>query len=229
MTGTLHESNAGPALRMAIGAGQATCCIKMVGTEVADQANGLHQPILELTGTAQITQITVENTKGPGPNPTILGGGFAGSLCINNVFVLGCGQTPNHNVSGSNSSLDGGVFGAVNGGSMGYLMPTPAAPASCVVSSGGSVPVVTGLQYFIVAADRSPISTTPFAGMTVLGPPCTVNTTSGNQTVAVTRPALPPGASGWLVWRGGAEAQMPATCQTPIPASTTTFIDTFSF
>ncbi|MBS1842469.1 MAG: hypothetical protein JST77_16685 [Acidobacteria bacterium] len=227
MTGTLHESNAGPVLRMAIGAGQATCCVKLFAQEVADQANGLHQPILELTGT-QPSQIIVENAKGPGPNPTILGGGAAGPVCINNVFVLGCGQSPSYNISGSNTSLDGGVLGAVNGGSMGYLMPTPAAPASCVVSSGGSVPVGT-INYFIVATDRSPISFSPFAGMTLLGPSCSVSTTGGNQTVTVTRPALPPGAVGWLVWRGGAEAQMPASCGTPIPASTTTFIDTFSF
>src|SRR5262249_24795499 len=81
--------------------------------------------------------------------------------------------------------------------------------------------------------DRSPISFSPFTGMTPLGPPCTVNTTSGNQTVTVTRPALPPGASGWLVWRGTpgsvGEAQMPAACTVPIPASTTTFVDTLSF
>jgi len=227
---TLHESNAGAHVRIAMLAGQAGYGVTISDAAIADQTNGLHQPILELTGTTQFNNITVSDSKAGGANPTILGGGsVAAPVCINNVFTLGCGQSPNHIIAGSNSSLDGGILGAVNGGSMGYLMATPTAPASCVVSSGGSVPVVTGLQYFIVAADRSPISITPFAGMTLLGPPCTVNTTSGNQTVTVTRPALPQGASGWLVWRGGAEAQMPVACTTPIPAGTTTFVDTLSF
>ena len=227
---TLHESNGGAHVRVAMLAGQFGYGVTISDAAIADQTNGLHQPILELTGTTQFNNITISDSKAGGSNPTILGGGAtAGPVCINNVFTLGCGQSPNHVISGSNSSLDGGVLGAVNGGSMGYLMPAPAAPASCVVSSGGAVPVVTGLQYFIVAADRSPISITPFAGMTLLGPPCTVNTTSGNQTVTVTRPALPPGASGWLVWRSGSEAQMPVACTTPIPAGTTTFVDTLSF
>ena len=228
--GVLYESNSGPLLRIALGNGSFGYGATLNDAVMADQVNGLHQPLLELTGTTQFNDIVLENNKGAGSNPTISGGGsFASPVCINNVFSVGCGQTPNHNISGSNTSLDGGVFGAVNGGSMGYLMPTPAAPASCVVSSGGAVPIVTGLQYFIVATDRSPITFNPNAGMTPLGPPCTVNTTSGNQTVTVTRPTLPPGAVGWLVWRSGAEAQMPISCAIPIPASTTTFVDTLSF
>jgi len=234
MTGTLHESNAGPPLRVAYLNGAFGYGVSMTDVVIADQANGLHQPLLELTGTTNFSEINITDSKGIGPDPSILGGGTAAKpVCINDVLSQGCGQTPNYNINGLNSSLDGGVIGAVNGGSIGYFMVTPAAPASCVVSAGGSVPVTTGLQYFIVAADRNPISFTPFTGMTLLGPACTVNTTSGNQTVTVTRPALPPGASGWLVWRGTSggtsEAQMPASCVIPIPASTTIYVDTFGF
>jgi hypothetical protein len=233
LNGVLHDSNAGPPLRIALGTAFAYG-ITLSDVAMSDATNGLHQPLIEMTGTTNVNNIFVENSKGAGLNPTISGGGSVASpVCINNVGSQGCGQTPSHNISGSNTSLDGGIFGLVNGGSMGYLMSTPAAPASCVVSAGGAVPVTTGLQYFVVAADRSPISFTPFAGMTLLGPGCTVNTTSGNQTVTVTRPALPPGASGWLVWRGtsggAGEAQMPASCLIPIPASTTTYVDTFGF
>ena len=233
LNGVLHDSNAGPPLRIAMG--NATGYgITLSDVVIADSTNGMHQPLLEMTGTTAVNNIFVENSKGAGPNPTISGSGsFASPVCINNVFSVGCGPTPNHNITGSITSLDGGLFGIVNGGSVGYLMSTPAAPASCVVSAGGSVPVTTGLQYFVVAADRSPISFTPFSGMTLLGAGCTVNTTSGNQTVTVTRPALPAGASGWLVWRGTSggvgEAQMPASCVIPIPPSVTTYVDTFSF
>jgi len=234
--GLLHESNTGPTIRIALGVGLSQAFgigLDLSDVITADPANGLHQPLVELTGTTGFSAITLRNNKSAG-GQSILNGGGAGAapFCINNSFA-GCGQTSNLNFNGSYSTNDGGIIGIVNGGSIGYLMATPAAPASCVVSSGGSVPVTTGLMYFIVAADRSPISFTPFAGMTLLGSGCTVNTTTGNQTVTVTRPALPPGAAGWLVWRGtisgAAEAQMPATCLTPIPAGTTTYVDTFSF
>ena len=234
--GLLHEANNGPTIRIALGVGLSQAFgggLDLSDVITADPANGLHQPLVEMTGTTGFNAITFRNNKSAGGQSILNGGGSgAASLCINNTFV-GCGQTSNLNFNGSYSTNDGGIIGLINGGSIGYLMPTPAAPASCVVSSGGSVPVTTGLQYLIVAADRSPISFSPFAGMTPLSPACTVNTTSGNQTVTVTRPALPAGAVGWLVWRGtpGAvgEAQLPFGCVTPIPASTTTFVDTFSF
>ena len=230
--GVLHESNAGPTIRVATGVGLSPAFgtgLDLSDLVMADPVNGWHQPLVEMTGTSLFNQVTLRNNKAAGTQSAINGGGnFAAPVCINNTFV-GCGQTPFYNLNGVNSTLDGGVLGAQNGASFGYLMATPAAPASCVVSSGGSVPITTGLQYFIVATDRSPISFTPFAGLTLLGPGCSVNTTSGNQTVTVTRPALPAGASGWIVYRGGGEAQMPSGCVTPIPASTTTYVDTFSF
>lgn len=230
---TLHESNAGAHVRIAMLAGQAGFGVTISDAAIADQTNGLHQPILELTGTTQFNNITISDSKAGGANPAILGGSSVASpLCINNVFVQGCGQTPNQVINGVNSINDGGVLGAVNGGSIGYLMSAPAAPTSCVVSAGGSVPITVGLTYFLIATDRTPISTNPFQGLTLSGPTCTVTTTSGQQTVTVTRPTLPAGATGWLVWRSGAEANvatLTGSCFIPIPATTATFVDTFSF
>ena len=234
LTSTLHESNAASPIRVYLQGGAFAYNFNLIDVTIADQINGIHQPVLEMTGSTNVIHAKLEKSNGIG-NPTLFSStssAVGAPVCINN-FAVGCGPVPNTNISGANVQMDGGIVSTLDGGSIGYLMSTPAAPASCVVSAGGSVPVTTGLQYYIVAADRSPISFTPFAGMTTISPACTVNTTSGNQTVTVTRPALPTGAFGWLVWRGTpgaiAEANMPFGCATPIPASTATFVDTFSF
>src|SRR5213075_2664717 len=117
--------NAGAHVRIAMLAGQSGFGVTISDAAIADQANGLHQPILELTGTTQFNNITISDSKAGGVNPAILGGSSVASpLCINNVFVQGCGQTPNQAINGVNSINDGGVLGAVNGGSIGYLMST---------------------------------------------------------------------------------------------------------
>lgn len=228
--GALHESNSGAFLRIFLANASFAYGANLRNAVQADQVNGLHQPLLELTGTTNFPNITLERNIAAGSNPLVLGGGsVAAPVCIDNIF-FGCGSTPFRNILNAGiDTVDGGVVGAQSGGSMGYLMGTPAAPASCIVSAGGSVPITTGLQYFIAAANQSPVNFTPYQGVTVIGPACTVNTTSGQQTVTVTRPTLPVGATGWLVWRGGGEANMPGTCQTPIPVTTTTYVDTSSF
>ncbi len=115
-----------------------------------------------------------------------------------------------------------------------YQMPTPAAPASAVVSSGGGVPVGS-ISYLVAAVDTN-------GNQTLVGPARTVVTSTGNQTVTVTPPTLPPGAIGWAPYRstngGGATlVNIPGctfisgntpysdsygfTCGTTVPTSTT--------
>lgn len=230
IAGVLHENNAGPPVRIALC--YSIGCAPGSGLDVSDvtmsdSTNGAHQPLVELTGNSAFSNITLRNNKGAsGLQSAVLGGGtFASPICINNTTLAGCGQTPNVNSFGASTTVDGGQVGAINGGELGYFMPTPAAPLSCVVSAGGSVPVGT-LTYAIAQTDRATFSTSPFAGLSLLGPSCTVTTTTGNQTVTVTRPALTTGAYGWAVWKNNAEAQMPSTCVTSIPATTTTYVDT---
>ena len=234
VTSTLHESNAAAPIRIYLQGGAFIYNINAFDVTIADQVNGVHQPVIEMTGSSNVIHAKLEKNNAVG-NPTLFSStasSVGAPVCINN-FAAGCGPTPHTNISGANVQVDGGIISTLDGGSIGYLMSTPAAPASCVVSSGGSVPVAAAMQYYIVATDRSPISFTPFAGMTTLGPPCTVTTTSGNQTVTITRPTLPTGAFGWLVWRGtpgtSGEANMPSGCLVPIPASTTTYVDSFGF
>jgi hypothetical protein len=80
-------------------------------------------------------------------------------------------------------------------GQLSYQMTLPAAPASAVVSSGGSVPLAVH-AYALAAIDAN-------GNLTTLGNSISATTTSGNQTVTLTPPALPSGAVGFAVYRDG--------------------------
>lgn len=106
---------------------------------------------------------------------------------------------------------------ALNGGRFFYQMATPAAPG-VAVGAGGSVPLGTQ-QYQITAVDTD-------GKESVISSIATASTSSGNQTVTVTPPALPAGAVGWKAYRNQVLANIPG-CATL--ASSATFVDTFSF
>src|SRR5262249_48980944 len=205
----LHENNAGPFLRIYMPNGAFGSAAMLDEVQFADLTVGIHQPAVEMTGTTNWNLMNVMRSYLTN-NPTVLG--FAGSMLCTSNASFGCGGTPNRNINAVQDIVDGNSIATINGASVGAIMATPLAPASCFVSTGGSVPVTTGLQYTIVATDRSPISVVqPLQGFTVPGPPCTVNTTTGNQVVTITRPTLPAGATGWMVWRtsvGGGSGSM---------------------
>ncbi len=67
------------------------------------------------------------------------------------------------------------------------------APSGCVVSAGGAVPVGT-VTYVLTALDAD-------GKESVNGPAVSITTTSGNQTVTCTVPALPSGAIGYAIYR----------------------------
>jgi hypothetical protein len=228
---TLHESYRGPALRINMGVGFAYGFL-LDDAVIADQANGIYTPLVDAVGSTATNNYILFNNKGQNGIIMVGGSSFSAPLCINNVFFSGCGPAPFQNITGANSVADAGTLGVQDSGSMGYLLSPPAAPTSCPVSGGGSVPVGTHV-YQILATDRSPISFSPTpAGMTVLGPSCSATTSGGNQTVTINRPALPTGATGWAVWRDSAEANLitaTGSCVIPIPAATTSYVDTSSF
>jgi hypothetical protein len=104
------------------------------------------------------------------------------------------GQNVNsyHDSNFGNNTLN--VFGT---GEVGYQMAIPTAAASVVVSSGGSVPV-GNICYSLAAVDVN-------GNLTTLGPKSCVTTTTGNQTVTITTPAVPVnGAANYAIWRNGA-------------------------
>src|SRR5579859_1202183 len=199
-----HENNAGPTARVYIPDGSFGSGIFIENIQFADQVNGTHQPILEMTGTTNFNNAAyLTRTFGFG-NPTLLSSS-SGSTCVGQN-ALGCGPSPNRILVGGIDVVDGGSVGAINNGTLGYQMLLPGAPLSCVVGAGGSVPTGNVL-YAIAAVDRSGFTYNPYAGVTQIGPTCSVTTTGGNQSVTISRPTLPVGAVGWLVYRstnGGA-------------------------
>ena len=135
---------------------------------------------------------------------TVTISGFSGSGPANGFgFVTGA---PIHLVNGivtgggqNNAAYDGlnytsNFVNVTGSGEFAFQMPLPLAPASAIVSSGGSVPVGTH-TYSLAAIDID-------GGMTTLGPSISATTTSGNQTVTITTPATPPlGAVNYALYR----------------------------
>ena len=227
LNGILHESNAGPTLRIFYQNGAFGYGVTMNDVVMSDATNGSHQALLEATGTTNFSVVTIKDSKGFSANPVVLGGGGTlAALCINNVFFSGssatCGSTPNIGFTGSFTRYDGAVAAMTNGGRLTYSMVTPIAPG-IAVSAGGAVPVGT-IPYGITAVDAD-------GKETVLSTIVNAVTTSGNQTVTVTPPALPSGAVGWFPYRNGVKAAVgggAGNCPFAL-APGANFVDTFSF
>lgn len=110
-------------------------------------------------------------------------------------------------------------------GNIGQQMTIPLAPASAVVSSGGSVPVGT-VSYSLSAIDIN-------GNQTTLGPAIQATVTTGNQTVTIMTPAVPPfGAINYALYRNGIFLKDKNGVCTPSSGSFTsaasglTFVDT---
>lgn len=196
INGILHEANAGPPVRILLQNGAFGYGLTINDLVMADASNGSHQPLVELTGTTNFSIATIKDSKAFLGNAVVLGGGSTlQAICINNVFTSNtCGNAPDILFNGAVTKYDGGIVTAMNNGRITYSMSTPSAP-SIGVSAGGAVPVGT-IPYAITAVDAD-------GKETVLSPPVNAVTTSGNQIVTVTPPALPPGAVGWFPYRNG--------------------------
>lgn len=86
-----------------------------------------------------------------------------------------------------------GVNGVLGG--LGFLLPTPSAPVSAVVSAGGAVGVGAH-NYSLTAVDS-------FGRETSQSASTQATTSGGNQTVTITPPVLPLGSVGWIPYRDG--------------------------
>jgi hypothetical protein len=224
INGILHESNAGPTLRLLFLNGAFGYGLTINDLVMADATNGAHQPLVELTGTTNFTIATIKDSKGFLGNAVALGGGSAlQAICMNDIFTSGaCGNAPDVNFYGAVTKYDGGILTAANGGRITYSMTTPSAPA-VAVSAGGSVPVGT-IPYAITAVDADGKETIVSSTVNAL-------TSSGNQTVTVTPPALPSGAVGWFPYRSGVKAAVNgggSNCPFAL-APGVPFVDTFGF
>ena len=105
-----------------------------------------------------------------------------------------------------------------------FPMAIPAAAPGAVVSAGGSVPIATH-TYQVQFLDVN-------GNFSVASASATAVTSTGNQTVTVTRPAVPLGAVSWFPYRDTVRANVQAvtgSCNTSLSVATLTFVDTFGF
>jgi hypothetical protein len=221
----LDEGNVAPMLRVLTGCSFGFG-ITVDNSGLADQANGLHQPVVEFGTTTGFTLINLRGAFSGGANPAVLGGGTSlQATCQTNQFIQGCGPTSNQILQGANHFSNGGQIQATNNGNIGIPISTPAVAVSCVVQAGGSMTV--GNHVIALAAVDSinrAFTTSPYNHLSLLSPTCSFTTTGGNQSVLITFPTPPGGTTGWVPWLDGAESNLVPTtgsCQIALPLTAT--------
>lgn len=196
----LDESSLTPLLR--VQTSEYTSDISLTDVISADAIAGAATPIVDGTGSAVLNGVLIQGGFIGTPfTPLYIGPGRAALVGINaggNPANLNPGNAPSVLLGapgGQAQTLFMGQPLNISGGRLNYSMAIPGALGSCVVSSGGSVPVGT-FSYALTAVDQD-------SNETVLGPPVNVTTTPGNQTVTCALPALPSGAKGFNGYRNG--------------------------
>jgi len=181
----------------------------------ADYLGGASTPLIDLTNVSAAPNIRIYNAAcATGTQPLFETNGTTSTGLIVTTGSAGC------NIMGTN-------YGTIRNpqilvddylnwnqrlqstSHIAYQMSVPSAPASAVVSAGGSVPVGAH-TYNLTAVDVDGNETTIGAGIAA-------TTTSGNQTVTITAPAsFPLGAVGVNVYRdNGRIYNNGANCNTP--------------
>ncbi len=189
----LAESSYGPMIRIRIGNNKFAGSFNTIS--YADFLGGFATPLIDAVN-SQISGLDVFQPLCANGNQALFQANTSGYSNVTIEYVnSGC------TLMGLPAYIEGNAFvntPAATSGTSGqffYAMLSPAAPASAVVSTGGSVPVGTE-TYYVAAVDAN-------GHPTYIGPGLPANVTSGNQTVTITPPALPAGAIGWQPFRAG--------------------------
>jgi len=196
----LAESAYGPVMRAKLH-GNVIAGIYMFDPTYADFLGGNSTPLLDLTSAMVSGFVLQWPGCGNALQPMFQVGSAASSyigITLSQAFG-GCGVVGLQSyIVNQNGFVNTPIASSGTSGEILYQMPSPAAPASAVVSSGGGVPVGT-ILYSAAAVDSN-------GNQTLVGPTKTAVTTTGNQTVTITPPTLPPGAVGWVPYRGSSGA-----------------------
>ncbi len=190
----------------------------------ADFLAGASTPFIQ-TGTSRVYATTVKFPYCANGNQPLFEGTIGG-VEVEGGFAAGC------TLSGTSSSVSTTLNGRVSQrayanisvqasgtGQFYYAMDLPAAPASVVVSAGGSVPI--GTHCFGITAND------PNGGETLVGPTTCAKTTGGNQTLTITRPTLPTNAVAWNpYWIVGGRGKL--ACYS-IPIGTVSYVHSVGF
>jgi hypothetical protein len=222
----LNESSYYPSLRFNTGINTINA-IRIERMSYADPIGGLSTPMVDLTNVLTLSNIRViEPFCATGTQAFFSGAPVGGIQFVSGYSGCATGlpsSTPVMVTGLSGSTISetyANVPVALTGTSQVYYpMSVPAAPASAVVSTGGSVPVGTH-TYAITAIDVNGKETT-------LGTSISATTTSGNQTVTVAPPTLPAGAVGYKPYRDGLLADI-TPCSSAYILGATPYVDTFS-
>lgn len=222
----LNESSYYPSLRFNTGINTINA-IRIERMSYADPVGGLSTPMVDLTNALSISNLRVIEPFCATGSQAFFSGAPAGGI----QFVsgsAGCGTGLPSTTQIISTGLNGGsttqsfsnVPVAVLGtGQFYYPMAVPAAPASAVVSSGGSIPVGAH-TYSITAIDVNGKETT-------LGTSISATTTTGNQTVTLTPGTLPAGAIGYKPYRDGVLDNV-TPCSTAFISGAVSYVDTFA-
>ena len=222
----LNESSYYPALRFNTGINTINA-IRIERMSYADPVGGLSTPMVDVTNALSISNMRVIEPFCATGSQAFFSGAPPGGIEFVSGFsgcATGLPSTTSIIGTGLNNSSTSRFFANVPVAALGtgqfyYPMAVPGAPVSAVVSSGGAVPIGSH-AYSISAVDVNGKETT-------LGAAISATTTSGNQTVTVTPPALPTGAVGYRPYRDGLLATV-TPCSTAIIGGVTPYVDTNS-
>jgi hypothetical protein len=222
----LNESSYYPSLRFNTGINTINA-IRIERMSYADPVGGLSTPMVDLTNALSISNLRVIEPFCATGSQAFFSGAPAGGI----QFVsgsAGCGTGLPSTTQVISTGLNGGStaesfsnvpVSVLGTGQFYYPMAVPAAPASAVVSSGGSIPVGAH-TYSITAIDVNGKETT-------LGTSISATTTTGNQTVTLTPSTLPAGAIGYKPYRDGVLDNV-TPCSTAFISGAVSYVDTFA-
>jgi hypothetical protein len=220
ITDTLMESGYTPFLR--IGPIGLIFNVTLNSAYIADAAVGENTPFVDASGSS-LTSISVSGGGSSGGSPPLVISGYSGTaLTINNPFTQNYGNVRwfavgSNLVGGQNLDLNNQPMGVRGTAQVNFSMAVPGALSGCLVSAGGSVPVGVH-SYSLTALDLD-------LNETILGPPVSVTTTPGNQTVKCNLPSLPAGALGFNPYRDGIRASNVSCPTNPQISSGSTWVD----
>ena len=205
-TNVLSEAFVGPELR--INAPGLVSGIRISGWDDADRISGFGTPLIEGEGTNTLG--TIYWNSGSASNlyqPIAIGN--ANTATLSAVFppTSNLGNIPSSNMGSQKTEFTSLPANETGGTHFNYSLGLPGAPVGCAVAAGGSAPIGT-LLVQLEAID--------FDGFeTPVGPSVSVTTTTGNQLINCSTPAVPTGGAGFAVYVNGARWNVGTGCTLP--------------
>jgi hypothetical protein len=188
----LFENGSAPLIRFNMNGGGVTG-FDITNPVYSDSVNA-STPIVEMgVGGTAFNVMRIYNPLCSSDFQPIFAGSGGGIELIGGCTTIGASAYARHvNAGTSGTTYVGGDVG-IAGGKFFIQMANPGPVASLVAGAGGSVPV--GIHYYSIVA------TDVYGNKTLPSLQTAITVASGNQTVTITPPTLPVGATGYIVYR----------------------------